>query len=1009
MELKMTGTGVRREVRFAVVMYGGVSLAIYINGVVQELFRMVRATATKEDDVTPLVPYEDLRGSERVYRWLGQMLGREGEEKNKPWRREDPILTSFVVDILSGSSAGGINAVYLAKALANGQEVDQLSQLWTNEGEIAKLINDEESVKGVDGLEPQRPPRSLLNGHRMYRRLLYALDEMEKGKRMETGAISPYVEELDLFVTATDFYGLPIPLRLADDCVKELRHRNVYQLRYSNKLADGIHNDFIAENNPFLAFAARSTSAFPFAFEPIKLADTEKMLKTAPTYRDLPDARRYPGRWREFFPAYRQRPELLPERAFVDGGYLDNKPFSYAMDALASRDSRVPVDRKLFYVEPSPEHVGDRAQDENRRHDEDRRQGGEVPNAIENVVAALSSLPRYEPIREDLQRILGRNRLVERVEAITSKMEDDVRKGRLAQKKPVREENFGERDLKQMIRTEGVAYGGYHRLKVAAVSDDIARMIARAAGFDAESDEFLAIRYLVRAWREQNYTPYRDEEPDKMTENELLMRYDLAYRLRRLNFVLSRIERLRYRSEETFRNELTDLRAKLNRVLAVLQRTREELERSSPEDPERPGNPLATAMRTTKLKRQDLLKLLEEPADSLRLDKAKVLVGSENEAFGRLASALKDYIEKSTQWAATECQRILNTPGPGEGPQQGFGADARRIVRDYYESYDRYDLISFPILYGTEVGEETDPVEVARVSPEDATCLDKGRLGPRKLAGTAFRSFGAFLDRDWRRNDILWGRLDGAERIIATLLPHADQETERNERIREAQLEILADVLEQPREPFSRRLVDAMTRTGSAEPSAATLRDLAEQTRSGNLPPEEQTLLDSFGANYEVDRRMNRRRLFQTLARSSRVVGGMLEDIAGGGAGRWPAAGVARLGAAFRWLVEASVPGSRRDTLRRRLGFGLLYVFETLLVVVGLFVSSLVALLGLVALIVTAAVDASTLALGDYIRGKRRWRWWLASVVGFVVLTAAAIVLLVVLGAYHLWANHLPV
>ena len=34
------------ELRLAVVMYGGVSLAIYINGVVQELFKMIRATAT---------------------------------------------------------------------------------------------------------------------------------------------------------------------------------------------------------------------------------------------------------------------------------------------------------------------------------------------------------------------------------------------------------------------------------------------------------------------------------------------------------------------------------------------------------------------------------------------------------------------------------------------------------------------------------------------------------------------------------------------------------------------------------------------------------------------------------------------------------------------------------------------------------------------------------------------------------------------------------------------------
>ena len=35
----------KQEVRFAVVMYGGVSLAIYINGVAQEMLRWVRSTA----------------------------------------------------------------------------------------------------------------------------------------------------------------------------------------------------------------------------------------------------------------------------------------------------------------------------------------------------------------------------------------------------------------------------------------------------------------------------------------------------------------------------------------------------------------------------------------------------------------------------------------------------------------------------------------------------------------------------------------------------------------------------------------------------------------------------------------------------------------------------------------------------------------------------------------------------------------------------------------------------
>jgi hypothetical protein len=47
-----------KEVRFGVVLHGGISDALYMNGVVQELFRMVRATATNSP--SPLIPYEQL-------------------------------------------------------------------------------------------------------------------------------------------------------------------------------------------------------------------------------------------------------------------------------------------------------------------------------------------------------------------------------------------------------------------------------------------------------------------------------------------------------------------------------------------------------------------------------------------------------------------------------------------------------------------------------------------------------------------------------------------------------------------------------------------------------------------------------------------------------------------------------------------------------------------------------------------------------------------------------------
>src|SRR5690242_11333584 len=93
-----------QEVRFAVVMYGGVSLAIYINGVAQELLKLVRATAPapgKGDDQPQraLRSDDELHSTERVYRKLGQMIAR-GETTLGPAdvRPDSDIRTRFVVD-----------------------------------------------------------------------------------------------------------------------------------------------------------------------------------------------------------------------------------------------------------------------------------------------------------------------------------------------------------------------------------------------------------------------------------------------------------------------------------------------------------------------------------------------------------------------------------------------------------------------------------------------------------------------------------------------------------------------------------------------------------------------------------------------------------------------------------------------------------------------------------------------------------------------------------------------
>jgi hypothetical protein len=79
---------------------------------------------------------------------------------------------------------------------------------------------------------------------------------------------SRFADEIDLYATTTDIEGVPVPIRLLDNVVYERRFRNVFHFRF---IADE-RDDFQLDNNPFLAFAARCTSPFPFAFEPISLS-----------------------------------------------------------------------------------------------------------------------------------------------------------------------------------------------------------------------------------------------------------------------------------------------------------------------------------------------------------------------------------------------------------------------------------------------------------------------------------------------------------------------------------------------------------------------------------------------------------------------------------------------------------------------------------------------------------------------------------------------------------------
>lgn len=281
-----------REIRLALVLYGGVSLAIYIYGVVYEFWRLVLAS----------------RGAEKnAYTELLQ--------------RADVWAT---VDIVSGASAGGINGVLLGKALATGGDLASVRSLWVDGGDFGRLLRS----------RSEREPPSLLRTDLFETLVEQGLAAMDRG-----GTREPLVDVLDFFAPGTRLR--PARRQTVDELgqvITQREYRKIFKLKFrkrgyneADRSLGYDRNDFRPEMNPALGQVIRATSAFPVAFEP-KLIDREDDNDVLFEKSDPSSA------W------------------FSDGGILHNKPFTEALSTIFSRAAERPVRRWLLAVEPDPEH-----------------------------------------------------------------------------------------------------------------------------------------------------------------------------------------------------------------------------------------------------------------------------------------------------------------------------------------------------------------------------------------------------------------------------------------------------------------------------------------------------------------------------------------------------------------------------------------------------------------------------------------------------------------------------
>jgi patatin-related protein len=298
-------------VRLALVLNGGVSLAVWIGGVTHELDRLRRAFEMEQTSTYA-----------QLLRCLGSVVR---------------------IDVIGGASAGGLNGAMLASAIAYGRSLETAEAISETEAENAgEWMRERWLALGDLASIMRKPtnaeagPSSLLDGD---------LGMLEPLRELVFSRLVPSAGPTDMtrcqpvtyVATTTDVVG--DPARRVDDYGAEFvdrEHRAMLQFSADpdNRWATARDDDFALRSNgdavalarsrtatrAKLALAARSTSSFPLAFEP---AHWDQDTDVA---------------------------SFSSSRYLADGGIFDNAPFDRVIDAIQARRATRLTHRVLAYV-----------------------------------------------------------------------------------------------------------------------------------------------------------------------------------------------------------------------------------------------------------------------------------------------------------------------------------------------------------------------------------------------------------------------------------------------------------------------------------------------------------------------------------------------------------------------------------------------------------------------------------------------------------------------------------
>jgi patatin-related protein len=742
-----------KELRIGLVLYGGVALAVYINGVVTEIWHALRASRAMQDGDAA-----NLDSTSEIYRNL------LAELKEAP----DTDELRIVVDAVAGTSAGGVNGAALFKAIVHGDDASVLNDVWLDDADIKNLQGDPDGMpwylraaenvlrifptlkKLSKNLREQTtlewtwirdtvytlastkdPQKTPLKGDFFTAIIARSLRRMSENQK--SGPLLPTRGTFDLFLTRTDLHGwprhLPVSSRYHPADLYERTHAHVMTFRVSaeNPAAHGV-TDFD------LTYGARTTAGFPLAFSPV-------------TYKEIcrnflegqPDAT--PPSEDEFAEKHLREHRLsgfdTAKARMVDGGVLDNRPFTHVTRAIEAKPADFEVRRVVAYIEPDPE-----------REIEQAPKDGPL---TKDMLGNMFRLFRNEPILGDLRELHKRNETVSRilefeaanapstdafVATIAGDMDGEVTEERL---------NDWRRDANGRLRADPMSgYHGYVGLKLRCAANVYAEIACRALNLPYESRQAFAVRRVVRLWmanRPENVLDpllaQKTGNGDTLTDAQiaLLQAFDMPFRLRRIRAVVKALN-----AEYETGSDRAAIDACKRSLADIVCRYEVAMTDN--------GGDLRRIEEIIDGDIDEILNVLSGQPESVVTQYRDML----SEIFDAVAGRFRNLGSDENRKVA---EAIMLLPE----------AARRRVARTLI-AFPYNDVMIYPLM---ETAGVTDPitVETLRISPYDARIVGD-RITPLESAGMG--AFKGFLSRRLREIDLLYGRLNGIERMVDLII-----------------------------------------------------------------------------------------------------------------------------------------------------------------------------------------------------------------------------------------------